>query len=257
MFDALIKELSALSEVEAIALGGSRAGEVFDSASDYDVYLYCKGPVEEAVRRQILSRYCSIMEIGNSYWELEDNCVLNNGIDIDILYRDLDSFTADVASVVEQHQARNGYTTCMWHNLRFCKILYDRDGRLAATKARFDVPYPEQLQENIISRNYKLLQTAMPAYRVQIAKAVKRRDIVSINHRVTAFMESYFDILFARNEQTHPGEKRQIQLCKERCAILPENFEENLNRLFFHLYTAPEQVEGDISAIIGKLRKIL
>ena len=111
MFDALIKELSALSEVEAIALGGSRAGEVFDSASDYDVYLYCKGPVEEAVRRQILSRYCSIMEIGNSYWELEDNCVLNNGIDIDILYRDLDSFTADVASVVEQHQARNGYTT--------------------------------------------------------------------------------------------------------------------------------------------------
>lgn len=257
MFEQLIAELSALQAVEAIALGGSRAGEHFDKSSDYDVYLYCTGPVDEAVRKQILSRYCSIMEIGNSYWELEDNCVLKDGIDIDILYRNLDSFTADVASVVELHQARNGYTTCMWHNLRTCKILYDRDGRLAAAKARFDVPYPEQLQENIISRNFKLLQTAMPAYRVQIAKAVKRRDVVSINHRVAAFMESYFDILFALNEQTHPGEKRQIQLCKERCRILPENFEENLHRLFFHLYTAPEQIEGDISAIIGKLRKIL
>ena len=257
MFDALIKELSTRNKVEAIALGGSRATEVFDSTSDYDVYLYCTGPVEEAVRRDILSRYCSIIEIGNSYWELEDNCVLKNGIDIDILYRNLDSFIADVASVVEQYQARNGYTTCMWHNLRNCRILYDRDGRLTAAKARFDVPYPEQLQENIISRNYKLLQTAMPAYRVQIAKAIKRRDLVSINHRVAAFMESYFDILFALNEQTHPGEKRQIQLCKTLCATLPENFEENLSRLFYHLYTAPEQVEGDISAIIGKLRKIL
>ena len=257
MFEKLIQELSALDAVEAIALGGSRATEVFDQNSDYDVYLYCTGPVDESVRRDILSRYCSILEIGNSYWELEDNCVLNNGIDIDILYRNLDSFTEDIASVVERHQARNGYTTCMWHNLRNCKILYDRRGRLAAAKARFDVPYPEQLQQNIISRNYKLLQTALPAYRMQIAKAIKRRDVVSINHRVTAFMESYFDILFALNAQTHPGEKRQIQLCKEHCQTLPENFEENLNRLLFHMYTAPEQVDADISAIISKLRKIL
>ena len=257
MFDLLIKELSALEEVEAIALGGSRAGEVFDSSSDYDVYLYCTAPVAESVRCQILSRYCSIMEIGNHYWELEDNCVLNNGIDIDILYRDLDSFTADVAAVVEQHHARNGYTTCMWHNLRTCKILYDKNGRLQEVKTRFDVPYPDRLQENIISRNFNLLQASMPAYRVQIVKAIKRRDLVSINHRVAAFMESYFDILFALNQMTHPGEKRQIQLCKEHCTILPANFEENINRLFFHMYTAPEQVEGDISALIGNLRKIL
>ena len=32
------------------------------------------------------------MEIGNSFWEYEDNCVLNNGIEIDILYRDMKDF---------------------------------------------------------------------------------------------------------------------------------------------------------------------
>ena len=73
-----------------------------------------------------------------------------NGIDIDILYRDLDAFVADVASVVEQHQARNGYTTCMWHNLRTCRILFDRNGRLAQAKTRFDVAYPDELRESII-----------------------------------------------------------------------------------------------------------
>lgn len=257
MFEKLIEELSRLDAVEAIALGGSRADENFDATSDYDVYLYCTGPVEETLRRTILSKYCSIIEIGNRFWELEDNCRLLSGVEIDILYRDLDSFAADVASVVEQYQARNGYTTCMWHNLLHCKILYDRDGRLSAVKERFSVPYPEQLQENIVFRNYKLLQSSMPAYRTQISKALRRKDMVSMNHRVTGFLESYFDILFALNQQTHPGEKRLIQLCKERCSVLPAQFEENLYNLFYHLYSAPDRVDGDIASIIGQLQKIL
>jgi len=257
VFDQLIMELSQLDAVEAIALGGSRAGTQYDERSDYDVYLYCTDAVAEADRRKILEKYCSVMELGNCFWEYEDNCTLNNGVDIDILYRDLNSFVADVANVVEQHQARNGYTTCMWHNLLNCKILYDRDGRLTAAKARFDVPYPEQLQENIISRNYKLLQASMPAYRVQLSKALQRGDIVSVNHRSAAFLESYFDILFAINEQTHPGEKRLIEKCKTHCSVLPDRFEENLHALFRDLYTAPQLVDSDISRIIAQLRKIL
>lgn len=257
MFDALITELSQIEAVEAIALGGSRAGEHYDATSDYDVYLYCTGPVAESRRQEILSKYCSIMEIGNHFWEYEDNCRLKSGVDMDILYRNLDDFVADVASVVEQFHARNGYTTCMWHNLLNSKILYDRDGRLAAAKERFSVPYPEELQEAIVFRNYKLLQSAMPAYRTQISKALHRKDLVSMNHRVTAFLESYFDILFALNEQTHPGEKRLMQLCKERCEVLPAHFEENLYSLFYDLYSAPDRVDNDIASIIGQLQKIL
>lgn len=256
MFEQLIKDLSGLDAVEAIALGGSRVGNAYDTSSDYDVYLYCTGPVAEADRRNILSNYCSIMEIGNQFWELEDNCCLKNGVDIDILYRNLDDLVADIASVVEQHRARNGYTTCMWHNLLTCKILYDRDGRLQKAKARFTVPYPEQLQENIIFRNYKLLQSALPAYRTQISKAIQRRDVVSMNHRVTGFLESYFDILFALNAQTHPGEKRLIQKCKE-LPILPAQFEENITKLLLDLYSAPDRVDGDIASIIGQLQRVL
>ena len=37
MVDRLFEELCALDEVDALALGGSRAGERFDQASDYDV----------------------------------------------------------------------------------------------------------------------------------------------------------------------------------------------------------------------------
>lgn len=71
--------------MEAIALGGLRTGECFDEKSDYDVYLYCTKHIEEERRKELLSRYCSIMEIGNHFWEYEDNCRLNNGMDMDIL----------------------------------------------------------------------------------------------------------------------------------------------------------------------------
>ena len=155
MVETLFQELSALPQVEAVALGGSRAGTEYDERSDYDVYLYCTAPIGEDVRAALLSRYCDVMEIGNHFWEYEDNCTLKNGADIDILYRDLDGFIREVADVAEQFHARNGCTTCMWHNLCTCRIVSDRDGRLAAAKKRFDIPYPEPLRRNILERSLR------------------------------------------------------------------------------------------------------
>lgn len=257
MFEKLYREFSALPQVEAIALGGSRAGEHYDGKSDYDLYVYVTEPIPAEIRRPILERYCSYMEIGNHFWEYEDNCTLKNGIDIDILWRNLEEFVSGVAAVVEEYQASNCYTTCMWHNLRTCKILYDRDGRLTAAQKRFDVAYPEELKGNIVERSLKLLRGTMPAFDGQIEKAVRRGDRVSINHRVTEFLASYFDILFALNGQTHPGEKRLISLCKERCRRLPADFEENLNALFVHMGVEMEAIPEDIRRIVEELEKIL
>ena len=53
MINELFRDLSSLPQVEAIALGGSRAGIHFDESSDYDIYLYCTGPVPEEARRAI------------------------------------------------------------------------------------------------------------------------------------------------------------------------------------------------------------
>ena len=135
-------------------------------------------------------------------------------------------------------------------------IIYDRDGRLARIKERFSVPYPRQLKENIMARGWQLLHTAMPAYDGQIAKAVKRGDLVSVNHRTAGFLETYFDLLFAMNELTHPGEKRLIQICRERCRRLPAQCEEHLERLFGDLYQAPGRVAEDIAAIISELEQV-
>ena len=257
MVEELFWELSLFPEVEAVALGGSRAGRNYDEKSDYDVYVYCTGEISEESREALLSRYCKTMEIGNHFWELEDNCTLKNGLDIDIIYRDLDDFMNGISKVVDHGQAYNGYTTCMWHNLCQCKILYDKEKRLTEAKRKYKIPYPEALRNNIITQNMRLLRGSMPAYENQIKKAVERGDLVSINHRVTEFMASYFDIIFALNEMTHPGEKRLVELCKEQCNYLPIDFEKNMTALFQDMFTCPEHIAHDLDRIIVRLEKVI
>jgi len=257
MFEQVIREFSALPQIEAIALGGSRAGSHFDAKSDYDIYLYCREAISEDVRSHILDKYCAHLELGNHFWELEDNGTFLNGIDFDILYRNLDDFTAGVAAVVENCQNANAYTTCMWHNLLHSRILYDPAGRLAEARSRFDVPYPALLKERIISQGWKLLAESMPAYADQIRKASFRGDLISVNHRVSAFLETYFDVIFALNEKTHPGEKRMVQLALETCPLLPEGFEENLLLLFSHMFTDADLLSNDLDRILFGLSKIL
>ena len=141
----LVEAVSAWPEVEAITLGGSRATGDNDGKSDYDVYVYAER------RRRLLRNYCSHMEIDNDFWETEDDCTLNDGTNIDVLYRDLDQFAANVADVVERFQASNGYTTCMWHNMLTSKVLFDRDGEKRRDKLaeRDCAILPKDFRKNI------------------------------------------------------------------------------------------------------------
>ena len=146
----------------------------------------------------------------NQFWEVEDNCTLSDEIDIDIIYRNINDFENNIENVVEKHQASNGYTTCFWHNLKNSKVLYDPHKEFHNLQERFEVPFPKELKENIISKNFRLLTGNLPSYDKQIIKAFDRGDFVSVNYRIAAFIESYFDIIFAINELTHLGEKRMI-----------------------------------------------
>lgn len=256
-FESLWNEFTLLPEVEAIALGGSRAGTNYDEKSDYDLYIYCTQTPEAGIRKKILEKYCRYMEIGNSFWELEDDCTLKDGVDIDILYRNMDDFSQKIRSVVEKYIAHNGYTTCMWHNLLHSRILYDKSGKLTTMQSQYNVPYPDKLRENIIQQNMRLLSGNLPSYDLQIKKALARKDWVSVNHRTAAFLESYFDIIFALNKLTHPGEKRMVQYAKEQAKILPVNFEENLNCLFQNLFAESDIVLRTLAAITSAVENIV
>jgi len=250
----LFEEIGRLPQVEAIALGGSRATGRNDERSDYDVYVYITGSIPERDRRRILEKYCDYMELGNAFWELEDDVTLKDGIDMDIIYRNIKDFEKMVSSVVIDCVAWNGYTTCMWHNLITSKIVVDKNGYLTALQEKYRIPYPKKLKENIVSNNLKLLSGMLPSFDAQIKKAENRGDLVSVNHRVAEFLASYFDIIFALNEMTHPGEKRMQSICAEECKILPDNFDVNLYKLFDGLFR--KNISAVIKDMVDEIRKI-
>ena len=90
-------------------------------------------------------------------------------------------------------------------------------------------------------------------YDKQIEHAVYRKDLVNINNRISVFLASYFDIIFAINELPPPGEKRLIEICKNKCNILPNGFEENINNLFNDEFKTMKILNN----IVNELKKII
>ena len=248
--------MKTLEAIEGIMLGGSRANNTHDENSDYDVYVYLNEPIDESVRKSIINPFVSYMEYSNEFWELEDDGILKDGVDIEFIYRTIEETDQLLDGIVLKHQAWNGYTTCFWDNLLHSKILYDKSGKLNDLVTKYDIAYPKGLKENIITKNFNLLSDKMPSFYYQLEKAVKRNDLISMNHRLTELLAGYFDILFAMNETLHPGEKR----LKEKTLNLnklPIAYERHIEEVFYTLYTSPKECLAIVDEMIKNLYDLL
>lgn len=223
-----------LQNIEAIAIGGSTSAETFDNKSDIDIYIFSKTDIPVEVRADIIKPNSSKFEIGGEYFGSGDEFILDKlNKQLDIMYWNIEWFENVVNNTWVKYYPQNGYTTCFLYTLKNFNIVYDKNNWLLNLQEKINTPYPKKLKENIINRNLMLMKNKpFASYYEQIQKAILRNDIVSINHRISAFVASYFDIIFALNEQLHPGEKKLIQFAKNNCKILPKNFEENLYKLF-------------------------
>ena len=254
----LVDDFSEYESVEAVLLSGSRTTPNFDSDSDYDLYIYSKGGVPLEFREKIADKYFNYAELNNTTWEQEDQGFFKGiGVQVDIVYRDVEFIEGVLEEIVGKCTASTGYTTCFWANLIKSDILYDRNGKLNSLQKKFDVDYPEQLRKNIVSKNFPLLNKIIPAYTNQIEKALKRDDFISVNHRISAFFESYFDIIFAVNMKFHPGEKKLLKITREQLEYLPENMEADTRELFGNLHRKQFDIVGQLDVITDRLEKLL
>jgi len=256
MVQNIFNEYARFSQVRSMAVGGSRSVQRNDEYSDYDVYVYCAEPIPAEKRWNVLEKYCSSIVLDNHYREHEDVCIMEDGTELNIIYRELGEFLAKVAGAAERFEPLDGCTTGMWHSLMTGRIAYDRGGLLAAAKEKYRIPYPKELKNNIINYHMNLIKYGMPSFTAQIRKAVRRRDMVNINLTVQRFLASYFDIIFALNEKLHPGEKRLVQVCVEECKILPANFEGNIRLLLSSMYRDQAAISV-VDAITSALENVI
>ena len=220
-------------QVKAIAIGGSGANNTCDKLSDIDIYIFVEKDIPISDRENIIKKYSSRYEVGGEYFGSGDEFFVDElNQQLDVMYWGVNWFIDIVDNVWNKHYPSNGYTTAFLFTLKNLEIMYDKDNWLTKFQDSLKTQYPPKLKQNIIKRNMMLMKDKpFASYYEQIEKAIKRNDVISISHRISAFLASYFDIIFAKNELLHPGEKRLIRYAKDNCKILPENFEENINKL--------------------------
>jgi hypothetical protein len=222
------------SAVDAVALAGSRSAALgADAGSDIDLYVYSRAALPLDVRRRIANQHAgTALEIGNAFWENGDEWVAATpATKIDVMMRDVAWTEDEIARVVDRHEARLGYSTCILHNVKNSTCLFDRTGWYARTQARAAGPFSVVLRDAILAKNHPVLRNAHSGYVGQIRSAAARDDRVSVNHRVAALLASAFDIIFAVNCLPHPGEKRLLRWVEERCSVAPEKLTEDVSAL--------------------------
>lgn len=243
-------------EVRAIAAGGSAAAKTSDLYSDIDVYVFVTHDIPVEKRTKLVRKYSSKYETGGEYFGSGDEFLVDKtGIQLDVMYWNIDWFKTAIENVWDKYYPSNGYTTCFLYTLSNFETIYEKNNFLSGLKSKISGKYPAELKNNIIKRNLMLMKDKpFASYYEQIEKAVKRNDIVSVNHRTAAFLASYFDVIFAVNELLHPGEKRLVTYAENNCKILPADFETNIEKLLSCNFS---EVTNILNIMTENLRKIL
>ena len=220
----LVEGLAASPAVTAVAMVGSHMSGVAESTSDVDIFVYTDGNVGE-LRSRIAEQFADPAEWRSVHetafgdgdvWRLRED-----GNWIDLMYWTTAWAEAQLRRVLVDCAAALGYSTAFWRSIRNARPLYERDAWHRRLQRQATHPYPEALRQNIISLNHPWLRDHPLSYRQQVAWAIERNDVVNVNHRVAAWLASYFDILFAVNRVLHPGEKRLLEFLVRECPLLP------------------------------------
>ncbi len=224
---------ASVSEVVAVALGGSRGagGIASDAGSDVDIEVYTRGTIAREVRERVMLEAGAALPlpVDHAFWGAADEWPdPASGIVVDATYFDAAWMEDQLDRVLVRHEPSLGYSTCFWHTILGATALHDPDGWLAGLQARACVPYPEPLRVAIVAHNRAALRGFPSAWEVQVAKASGRADPVAASHRVAGLLASCFDILFAVNRVPHPGEKRLLDAVAQRCPVRPTAFDDDV-----------------------------
>lgn len=250
---------SDLPAVEAVVLGGSHSAGLADAGSDLDLYVYSRSDVPLASRRSIVEVFggASRADLGMTFWGPSDAWFdATSGIEVDVTYFDVDWIERQIDSVVREHIASLGYSTCLWHAVRHSQILRDPRGWFEGLHLHCQLDYPEELRRNIVALNHSVLRNVVPSYLSQLRKALLRNDMVSVNHRLAGLLASYFDVIFALNRLLHPGEKRLVAFSLENCERLPIEMAADINSVL-QVRRASVTLLNEVERLIDRLDHLL
>ncbi len=255
----IAEQFTDIAYVDAIVLSGSQTSGAKDRHSDIDLYVYSDDVIPLSTRQAIVEKLgASKSDLNLTYWDLGDEWFdLETGIEVDIMYWKQSWLEGQIERILAFHQASLGYSTCFIHTVLNSEILFDRRGWFAKMQEKCNQPYPEQLKQAIIAKNHPVLRSVIPSYYVQIKKAIERRDLISVNHRLAALFASYFDVLFALNAVMNPGEKKIMKFVLEQCSKIPNNLQQQVELILQSAACGEKILLQQLDTLLDRLDDLL
>jgi hypothetical protein len=196
--------------------------------------------------------------LNQAFWDVADAWVdARTHTEVEAVYWDTSWIERMLDRVLIKHRPSNGYSTAHWYTIRNSICLYDKAGWFAALQRRASQAYPEPLRQAIVAWNHQVLRGITASLVNQIRKAVKRHDLVSVNHRLAELLAGYFDIIFAVNRAVHPGEKRLLELAAEQCPRVPENMRVQVEKVLHAAASADETLVTLVNELMDGLDSLL
>lgn len=221
----LIERLSELADVRAVAVTGSHAHGRPRADSDLDLFVYSETPLlsERRAIADALASPESPVLVNVDPFSSGDVWRTEAGTWIDAQFWKPSWAEDQLDKVLVRNEPSLGYSTALCQAIATARPLYERDAWHPALQERARSPYPDALVTAIVDYNLPWLDRHPFSFRHQVDVAIAQSDPVSVNHRLAAWLSSFFDVVLAVNRVLHPGEKRLLDVIEAKCALKPDD----------------------------------
>ncbi len=255
---SVVGELSRVSGVRAVVLGGSYARGTHHAASDLDIgiYYFEHEPFEIAAIRGVAEAIALQPPTVTGFygwgaWVNGGAWIQTTAGKVDFIYRNLDQVTNTIAEAEEgvtrhdydQQPVFGYYSVAYLAETQICWPLWDPDGLIAGLKRRV-ARYPSRLKERIISDSLWSAEFGI----IHARGYASSGDVYATAGCLARIASNLTQGLFAMNEQYFLNDKKAIEALAA-FASLPADYVERLTRLLAHVGSTSTELMSSVGEL--------
>ncbi len=242
VLDKVVTALIAISGIEAVVLGGSRARGTHSPESDIDIGIYYDNATLDIVSLNKAAQFIDdehrenlIVPPGEwGKWVNGGGWLIIDGYHVDFILRDVERVENVITECQEgsisahyQTGHPHAYINAMYMGeLAICKILWDKQGHISVRKSVAE-QYPPKLKEAIIG-----FFGFEAGFSLMFAESnAKKNDVYYVTAHIVRAISALNQVLFAVNEEYCLNEKKAVGMI-DSFNIHPLDYKDKVNSIF-------------------------